>query len=169
MVSALMKKPGSVPLQDGDEGRGTVRAVKRALRLLERLSLSGRPLKLNELARLEGLPPATCLRLLTTMQEGGFVRFDPRAHAWTVGATTLYVGANFAATRHIVRFTEPIACQLSRERDVTVNLGVLDTHDVTVLYRVTSGKSASTPAPQRIPAHCSAIGKAVLSGLPPVE
>jgi IclR family transcriptional regulator, acetate operon repressor len=159
----------AVLLQDRDEGRGRVRAVKRALCLLERLSLSARPLQLHELARLEGLPPATCLRLLTTMQERGFVRFDPRTHTWTVGATTLYVSANFAATRDIVRFTEPIACQLSRERGVTVNLGVLDTHDVTVLYRVTSGKPASVPAPQRIPAHCSAIGKAVLSGLPPVE
>jgi IclR family acetate operon transcriptional repressor len=164
-----MKNRGPVPPDDGEEDRGRVRAVKRALGLLEGLSLSARPLKLNELARLEGLSPATCMRLLTTMQERGFVRFDARTRTWTVGAATLYVSANFAATRHIVRITEPVARQLSREHGVTVNLGVLDMHDVTVLYRVGSGKPASAPAPQRIPAHCSAIGKAVLSGLPPIE
>jgi IclR family transcriptional regulator, acetate operon repressor len=168
-METSMKKTGPVSPEDGEEGRGRVRAVKRALSLLERLALSARPLKLSELAQLEGLPPPTCLRLLTTMQERGFVRFDSRTSTWTVGATTLYVGANFAATRHIVRSTEPVARQLSRERGVIVNLGVLDTHDVTVLYRVTLGKPTSAPAPQRIPAHCSAIGKAVLSGLPPVE
>jgi IclR family transcriptional regulator, acetate operon repressor len=164
-----MKKTGPVPPDGGGEDRGRVRAVKRALGLLEGLSLSARPLKLKELARSERLSPATCMRLLTTMQERGFVRFDSRTRTWTVGATTLYVSANFAATRHIVRSAEPIARQLSRERGVTVNLGVLDTHDVTVLYRAGSGTPASAPPPQRIPAHCSAIGKAVLSALPPIE
>jgi IclR family acetate operon transcriptional repressor len=162
-----MHKKTVGPLDEGDRGR--VRAVTRALGLLERLSLSTRALKLCELAQQQGLAPATCLRLLTTMQERGFVRFDAKTSTWTVGATALYVGANFAATRHIVNAVEPVARQFSTDCRVTVNLGVFDRGNIRFLYRVTPGKPAGPPAHQPIPAHCSAIGKALLSGLPPIE
>jgi IclR family acetate operon transcriptional repressor len=157
--------------RDNDSRQGKVRAVNRAFALLERLSISLRGLRLCELARSERLPAATCLRLLTTMQERGFVRFDARTGCWTVGATALYVGANFAATRQIVMAAEPVARHLSTNRRVTVNLGALDGDTVTFLYRVTPGNLANAPPHERtsIPVHCSAIGKAVLSGLPPIE
>jgi IclR family transcriptional regulator, acetate operon repressor len=151
-----------------EHDRGRVRAVSRALGLLERLSHSTRPMKLSELAQQQKLAPATCLRLLTTMQERGFVRFDAKIGVRAVGATALLVGANFAATRHIVNAAEPVAGQLSTGRRVTVNLGALDRGSVSFLYRVTPGKPSNSP-PERIPAHCCAIGKAVLSALPPVE
>jgi IclR family transcriptional regulator, acetate operon repressor len=161
-----MRKARVDPLEEGE--RGSVRAVTRALRLLEALSFASRSLKLCGLARQQELPPATCLRLLTTMQERGFVRFDAKTASWTIGATALFVGANFAATRHIINVAEPIIRHFSADHHATVNLGLLDGAHVRFLYRVTPGKPPSAPEEQ-IPAHCSAIGKAVLSGLPPIE
>src|SRR5258705_8623765 len=119
-----MRKTRVGPLEQGE--RGSVRAVTRALRLLEGLSSSSRPLKLCELARQQKLAPATCLRLLTTMQERGFVRFDPKTGCWAIGATALFVGANFAATRRILDAAEPIVRHFSADCHVTVNLGILD-------------------------------------------
>ena len=154
------------PINEGMDG--SVRAVTRALRLLERLSLSSRPLRLCELARQQELAPATCLRLLTTMQERGFVQFDATTTSWAIGATARFVGANFAATRQIVNAAEPIVRHFSADWHMTVNLGVLDGADVRFLYRASPGKSPSSPHEQ-IPAHCSAIGKAILSNLRPIE
>ena len=161
-----MRKVEGGSINQGD--RGTVRSVTRALGLLECLALSTRPLKLSELVNRQGLAPATCLRLLTTMQERGFVRFDAKAAAWAVGATALFVGVNFAATRHIVGTAEPIVRQLCTDCRVTVNLGVLDGCHARFLYRARPGNPPGSPQ-DRIPAHCSAIGKALLSGLPPIE
>lgn len=151
--------------------REKVRAVDRAFALLECLAASSHGMKLSDLARAEALPAATCLRLLTTMQERGFVRFDGASGCWAVGATALYVGANFAATRRIIGAAEPVARHLCSNRRVTVNLGAVDGTTVTFLYRATPGTLATPLAHQRtsIPVHCSAIGKAVLSGLPPAE
>lgn len=148
--------------------QGTVRAVTRALSLLEQLGLSTRGLKLSEISQYQALSPATCLRLLTTMQERGFVRFDAEANHWSIGATALYVGTNFRTSRHIVRVAERLISQFGRDHNVTVNLAVLDGLETRFLYRLVPGCQPSAPGEQ-IPAHCSALGKAILSGKPQVE
>jgi IclR family acetate operon transcriptional repressor len=147
--------------------QGKVRAVERALRLLERLAGASGGMRLGELAKAERLSAATCLRLLTTMQERGFVRFDGASGGWMVGAAALHVGANVGATRKIMSIADPVARQLSAARGLPVNIGILEGRSVTFLYRATPNGAATTAPPQQpLPVNCSAIGKAILSGLP---
>lgn len=150
--------------------KGKVRAVDRALGLLERLAEAPGGMRLSKLARAERLAVATCLRLLTTMQERGFVRYDGASGCWTVGSTALHVGANVAASRGIVAVADPVARQLSAARRLPVNIGILEGRSVMFLYRATPNGTATTAPPQPpLPVNCSAIGKAILSGLPPLE
>lgn len=150
--------------------KGKVRAVDRALGLLERLAAASGGMRLSDLARAESLAVATCLRLLTTMQERGFVRFDDASGCWMVGGTALHVGANVAASRGIVAVADPVARQLSAARRLPVNIGILEDRSVMFLYRATPNGTATTAPPQLpLPVNCSAIGKAILSGLPLAE
>jgi IclR family acetate operon transcriptional repressor len=149
---------------------GKVRAVDRALRLLERLAAAPGGMRLSDIAQAENLPVATCLRLLTTMQERGFTRFDGTSGGWMVGGAALHVGANVAATRRIMNVADPLARQLSAARRLSVNIGILEGRSVTFLYRVLpNGVATTVPAQQPLPVNCSAIGKAILSGLPLTE
>ena len=153
--------------QDGRAQAGKVRAVERALRLLERLAMAPGGMRLGELAQAEQLAAATCLRLLTTMQERGFVCFDRASGGWMVGGAALHVGANVGATRSIMSIADPVARQLSAARRLPVNIGILEGKSVTFLYRATPNGAATTaPLQQPLPFNCSAIGKAILSGLP---
>ncbi len=65
---------------DGD----LVQSLMRALTLLE--ILSDQPCRLTELARRASLPPSTTHRLLTTLEQKRFVRFDREESRWTVGS-----------------------------------------------------------------------------------
>jgi IclR family acetate operon transcriptional repressor len=142
-----------------------VRAVDRALAILQVVADSHEGTTLAEVARQLSLSPSTAHRLLTTLQERGFVRFERRTGRWLVGRSALDVGAGYAATRDIVALAQPFMHQASALCGETINLGLLEDGHVTFLYRVEprTRRSYVPESRVRIPAYGSSIGKALLS------
>ncbi len=150
---------------------GLVRSVDRALGLLEHLAAQTRGMTLGDLAAAAELSTSTAHRLLTTLQDRGFVRFERLTGHWLVGRTALAVGANYAGSRELVALARPILRRFSATCGETLNLGVIDDGKVVFLQRVdprTRQSFVPTVAPA-IPAHCSSIGKALLAALPARE
>lgn len=142
-----------------------VRSVDRALVILQAVADKPGGATLADVARQLSLSPSTGHRLLTALQERGFVRFERRTGRWLVGRSALNVGANYAATRDIVALAQPFMQQVSRLCGETINLGLLEEGHVSFLYRV-EPRTRRSYVPQssiRIPAHGSSIGKAMLS------
>jgi IclR family acetate operon transcriptional repressor len=143
-----------------------VRSVERALRLLEQLS-AGDGANLSQLARETELSISTCHRLLTTLQSHGFVRFERTGAQWLIGHRTLAVGVAFSRARDLVGLAHHVMARLARESGELVNLGTMSDNSIVFLDRINprcSGVSNPTARPA-IPAHCSSIGKAILSTL----
>ena len=90
---------GAVELEAGKGGQ--VQSLTRALSLLEALARSHDRLTLTELAQTVGLATSTAHRLLTTLQQARFARFDPLASVWQVGVQAFIVGNAFARTRDV--------------------------------------------------------------------
>ena len=65
---------------------GQVQSLTRGLKLLEWISESHSSVALTELAQQAGLPNSTTHRLLTTMQQLGFVRQVGDLGHWAIGA-----------------------------------------------------------------------------------
>jgi IclR family acetate operon transcriptional repressor len=150
---------------------GSVRAVERALALLEAMGDEARGIGLSDLARKVGVPISTVHRLLVTLQGRGFVRYDQRAGVWGIGRTALAVGANFAETRNLMASAKPIIERIGGESRELINLGVLEDRRVIFLSRYDPGDRRVSPprTSQAIPAHCSSIGKAIMASLPDRE
>lgn len=152
-----------------DRAEGSVRAVHRALDLLEMLAdAPADGLTLSELASRAALAPSTTHRLLTSLQERRFVHYATRTRRWSVGASALAVGANYAGTRDLVGLALPIMERLARSCGETVNLGIVDGGCVTFLMRVDPRERRHfvPSSSARVPAYGSSIGKAILSELP---
>ncbi|RKE67297.1 IclR family transcriptional regulator [Pseudorhodoplanes sinuspersici] len=154
-----------------DDHNGLIRSVDRALDLLETISAQPSGLSLVDLARQTTLPASTTHRLLTTLQQRGFVRFDRTRGRWLIGRAALTVGANYAGSRDMVALARPILQRFSAACGEMINLGVIDNGQVVFLQRVDprarkSYVPASAPA---IPLHCSSIGKTLLAVLPERE
>ena len=112
--------------KDCDWQAGQVQSLTRALALLEAVARSHDGLALTELAQTVGLPPSTAHRLLTTLQQGRFVRFDLLASVWQIGVQAFVVGNAFARTRDVLTMARPHMRRLMEESGETVNLYVAD-------------------------------------------
>jgi IclR family acetate operon transcriptional repressor len=160
---------GSKATEAVDESGGGVRSVERALLALELLADAADGLRLAEIAHRLGLAASTVHRLLCTLEDRGFVRFDRPRLRWSIGRTALTVGANFAATRDIVGAASPALARLRHATRETVNLGIVQDGTVSFVARLSPSGVPLSTRPAAVPVHGSSIGKAILAWQPERE
>ena len=150
-------------------GSDHVQSLTRALALLNRISeTQGGGATLTDLAQQVGLAPSTAHRLLTTLEEARYVRFDHETRQWSVGVQAFAVGAGFTRTRSLVGIARPHMHELMEASGETVNLAIEDQGEMVYLAQVECRQMmrAFARPGMRVPLHCSAVGKAILAAGP---
>lgn len=108
-------------------------------------------------------------RLLTTMQQQGFVRQVGELGHWAIGAHAFMVGSSFLQSRNLLAIVHPILRNLMEESGETVNMAVLDQsdHEAIIIDQVqcTHLMRMSAPIGGKLPMHASGAGKAFLAQL----
>ncbi|WP_282605454.1 IclR family transcriptional regulator C-terminal domain-containing protein [Pelagibius sp. Alg239-R121] len=150
---------------------GQVQSLARAISLLNALTDEDYGLSLSDLAQKVGLAPSTTHRLLTTLQEERFVRFDLERNVWLVGVQAFVVGNAFVRSRDLINMSRPHMRNLMEDSGETVNLAVEDQGEAIYLGQVECRQMMRAIAKPggRVALHCSGVGKALLSGLPDSE
>lgn len=148
---------------------GQVQSLSRALSIVNALARDDDGLTLTDLAHTVGLPPSTAHRLLTTLEEERFVRFDREGSRWMVGVQSFIVGSAFLRSREIVALARPFLRQLMEESGETANLAFEDEGEAVCMGQVESRQLVRAIARPggRVLMHGSAIGKAMLASMPP--
>ncbi|MFP5021142.1 IclR family transcriptional regulator [Pseudonocardia phyllosphaerae] len=157
---------GAAPGTDSGAGSG---ALHRALRVLEAVADAGDGVSAKALARRLDLPLPSCYRLLGSLVEQGYLVRLHAARGYGLGyrVVDLYRGL----TGPIV--PPPAARDLLADLHVRVGaaavLGVLRCDDVVVAHTETcpAHPGPADVAGERLPAHATAAGKALLAGLDP--
>lgn len=148
---------------------GQVQSLTRGLTLLELIADSHGSVALTELAQQAGLPNSTTHRLLTTMQQQGFVRQVGDLGFWTIGAHAFVVGSSFLQSRNLLALVHPVLRSLMETSGETVNLAVLDLsdHQAVIIDQVqcTQLMRMSAPIGGKLPMHASGAGKVFLAHL----
>jgi IclR family KDG regulon transcriptional repressor len=141
-------------------------AVTTAFRIVDALASRPGGLRLSELARELGAPKSSTLRILNTLCELDIVRSDPETKSYRLGQRIRSYADIPSATesdliREFYRFAEPIHARL----DETIQLAVLSSPDVTFLAKIDSSRAVRlvTKVGRRLPAHATAVGKAILA------
>ncbi|ANM79608.1 acetate operon repressor [Serratia marcescens] len=149
---------------------GQVQSLTRGLKLLEYISEAQGNVALTDLAQQAGLPNSTTHRLLTTMQQQGFVRQVGDLGLWTIGSHAFVVGSSFLQSRNLLAMVHPTLRRLMEESGETVNLAVLDTSEYQAIIidqvQCTALMRMSAPIGGKLPMHASGAGKAFLATLP---
>ncbi len=155
---------------DGSDGTGftPVKSADRALRILEVLGGSRRDWSLANLAGELDIPKSSMHGLLRTMQQRGWVEGDASGAGYRLGVRALLVGASYVESDAQVLRTRPTLDWLSDETGETVHLGRLDDGDIVYLAKRESRHPLRlfSAIGRRLPAHTTALGKAVLAELP---
>lgn len=148
-------------------GRGQyqVRALTRALRILDLFSLTRPELSLAEIALEADVPKSTAFRLLSVLEEHGYVDRDAEAESYRMGVRPFELGSVYLQTRTIEDEARPHLRRLARGCHQTANLGVLNRGEVLHIAVVPPDRPIHYFASvgDREKPHCTGLGKALIS------
>jgi len=146
----------------------TAQTVLRALALLEAVAEGVHDLE--GLRARVGLSRSTAHRLLSTLVRAGYLRHSPRA-GYRLGPRLIELGFRAHAGLHLPSLARPYLEELSEATRETVHLGVLDGTEVVYIDKVPGKRELQMASyiGARVPAQSTALGKALVSTLPPEE
>ena len=144
-----------------------VGVVGKVLRVLEALDRSSTGLQLREIAEQTGVHKCTAYRFLAHLESEGYLFRDDDG-AYVVGPKLARLGAGVSYHATLRKISRPVLSSLLKATNETVNLGVMDGHDVLYLDVMESPhtfRMVSQPGLHR-PLNSTALGKAMLAFLP---
>jgi len=147
--------------------RYTVDAAAKALDLLSAFSFGERRLSLADLAARTGIPRPTAFRLLTTLEEAGFV--SKVNSEYQLGIKCFVLGNIVASGLDLREKSQPHLHRLRDETGETVHLAVLDAWQVLYLERLQSPHPIGFMRSRVggiVPAYCTGLGKTLLAFKP---
>ena len=143
-----------------------VTSVGKALRLLEAFRGITPPVGVSELARRSGLPKSTAFRFLADLEQVGFVERDGSDYRLGMSLFELGSRVNICRPNGLRDTAMPHMSRLHVATNLSSHLAVLEGSEVVHVAKVNHGLQTLRLHLQpgsRIPATCSALGKAILA------
>jgi len=146
----------------------SVRAVERALDVLLCFTNRTPELTLSQISEHIVINKSTVHRLLSTLEKKRFVERNPATGVYRLGVRLIQMAYLTLEHNDLRRLAAPYlrrVCELQREN---ANLSILDDTDVVYVDVIESPQRVKLAATsgQRLPAFCTASGKAIMAFLP---
>ena len=165
---AVVDEPDARPGGAPGRASGGVQSIARAFELLEAMADAGGIAGLSQLATHSGLPLPTIHRLIRTLVDLGYVRQEP-SREYALGPRLVRLGDG--ASRLLGTWATPRLVDLVESIGESANLAMLDGDQVVYAAQAPGRHSMRmfTEVGRRAGAHCTAVGKAMLSRMPENE
>ncbi|WP_344049444.1 IclR family transcriptional regulator [Streptomyces thermoalcalitolerans] len=151
--------------------RLTAPALRRGLDILELLVDEDQGLRVPEITRRLGLPRATTHELVNTLIDRGYLDQSEETGRVTLGVKVLRLGAAYERGLDLAAVGRECAAEVANACGETVQVVVRDAGFAVFIVRVDSTHPVRlvSQVGSRLPASCTAGGKALLSTLPEAE
>lgn len=149
-------------ISNNEQDRYTVPALDRGLRLLACFGPKQPVWSAPELARNLELPRSTVFRILTTLENSGYLQRS--GTEYRLGLAVLRLGYDYLSTLPLAQLAEPVLRALCEELGMTSNLALRDGTSVVYVARVTPAGAfqGAVRVGSRLPAHATVLGRALL-------
>lgn len=146
----------------------SVPAVSQAIGLLRILATHAGPVPAAALARDLALPRSTVYHLLAVLETEGIVVHLPEARAYGLGLGAFELGSAYLRGDPLERLARPLLARLVEQTGCTAHLGVLHGRETLYLIKEQPRRPVTlvTDVGVRLPAHLTAVGRAMLAALP---
>jgi IclR family transcriptional regulator, KDG regulon repressor len=154
-----------------DPNEYNVRAVERALQILDCFDDEHAEMGISEIAQVVGLHKATAYRIVTTLVNYGYLEWLPEKQQYKLGIELANLGYKVIRRMDLRREAFPYMKKMVQEWDETCDLSIFD-QGRAFYIEVLRGNHALTitaAVGQRLPVHCTASGKLLLAYLPSEE
>lgn len=158
-----------IAVPEAKSDTGSVRAVERALQLVETFARSRGPFSITELSGVLGLAPSTVHRLVQTLMSLGYVVQYPESKRYGVGRGIAEINRAMLLKYEFSRRAGPHLEALVEATGETASLAALYGTSAIYLNQVESGAMVrvSNPVGTLVPLHCTAVGKVFLADFRP--
>jgi IclR family KDG regulon transcriptional repressor len=148
-----------------------IQAVNRAIDILSLFSARQPFLGIKEISTTMGLPKGTVHGLVRTLAQRGLLSQDPETQKYGLGLSIYEMGTTLSWSLKIYQVGAGPAYRLVETTRLGVRIAIWDQESALIILNVFH-PSQTVPfdaVGPRIPAYCSAVGKAILAWLPEDE
>jgi len=156
------------PTEPATRSRYNIEALERGLEILALFTPDTPTLSLTQIVEILNLNKSTAYRVLSTLEGLNYVERDPNTRLYRPGLKVLRLGFAAISGLEVREVAHPFLVKLSQDVGETVSLAVLDGFYTVYVDRVRNQAIVGVVlgVGSRLPAHCSSLGKVLLSDLP---
>ena len=145
--------------------RYNVPALERGLRLLACFSPAAPAWGAPDLARQLQLPRSTVFRMLSTLENLGYLHRS--GSEYRLGLGVLRLGYDYLSTQPLAQLAEPVLQSLCDRLGFTTNLALLDGTSVVYVARIAPAGAfqGAVRVGSRLPAHATVLGRVLLQDM----
>lgn len=145
-----------------------VNSLAKGLMILESFVPGSFKLSLAKLSKMTNTPKTTAYRLLNTLTDLRYLKYDPRYKEYYLGPKVLSLGYAMLQSMEIRDVIRPYLEELSNGCNKTVGFAILDDAEMVYIERIRAPDVLylDITIGTRIPCYATAAGKAVLANIP---
>ncbi|MDK2799211.1 MAG: IclR family transcriptional regulator, regulon repressor [Clostridiales bacterium] len=151
----------------GEMAEKGVQTLDRALDILELLAIQRTGMGVTQIANLLGLHKSTVHRLLNALGERGYVEKNIDFGTYQLGLKVVEISSIHLNSIELKTEAAPYLRKLASESTQPVHLATFVDGEVTYIEKVETFNTIRmySQIGKRVPVHCTAVGKALLTGL----
>ncbi|MFQ5835288.1 MAG: IclR family transcriptional regulator [bacterium] len=145
-----------------------MKSVKKAIEVLEALAKTENGVGITQLSRELNLPKSTIHQVLSTLKSVRFVEQSPEDKKYHLGLRIFELGNIVQSQLQLRKIAHSYLYSLSRKTNETTYLVVLENGGIVYIDCVesTARLRARPLFGERVPLHCTSLGKAIMAFLP---
>jgi DNA-binding IclR family transcriptional regulator len=146
----------------------SVGTLARGLDVLELFGRDGPELSQKQISDELGLPMPTVHRLTALLTERGWLDRDPTTRRLRLGTQMARLVPAMLSGMRLPELARPHLARLASELQETANIAILEGAEIVYLLSEPGNRQLTSQVVvgSRLPAHCTALGKCLLSALP---
>ena len=147
---------------------GNIKALKKAVDILLKISEMKESASLDEITRLTELKKTTCFRLLKSMCELNLIEKVDATKKYRLGPLVISLGLAALSQLDLYKVAYPLMKKLRDDTEETVNLSIVDNAEILFIERLPSRHlvNINLGVGSRLPVHLTSQGKAIMAFLP---
>jgi len=148
-----------------------IKSIGKSLDLLELLSDNMKEMGITEISKELQMGISTVHRILTTLKSRGYIIQNKKTLKYSLGIQLFFLGCKAQGAINLVESVTPFLQKLSQHTKESINFAILEGREAVCLSKIESPEVLRTDIKigARLPAHCTAVGKALLAFLPERE
>lgn len=148
------------------ESQYTIASVKKALKVLKLFDSVHKSMTLTEISDRACMRKGTMVRVLTTLEEEGFVRYDEISKRYSLGMSIYILNNNAYQFMSVVEASRPYLEKVTSELNLIAHLSVIEGNELLLIDRVVPNGNAivsdlNSKIGEKIEAHNTGAGKAL--------